>query len=112
MQGQKFFRDLNTAEWPNPACFFQGTGSVDMRTGLARPVLCAEAHGKGNTSQAEVLQGKQVCSADWGRVKQSDTNLQTNSKMAEVHSKELKQAGWLQYYWQEWNRLTQDNERL
>ena len=82
MQGQKLFRDLNTAEWPNPACFFfSGSQSVDTRTVPARPVVCAEAHGKGSTSQAEALQGKKVCSPDGAQVKQSDTNLQTNSKI-------------------------------
>ena len=84
VQGQKFFRDLNTAEWPNPACFFffcSGSRSVNTRTVPARPVVCAEAHGKGSTSQAEALQGKKVCSPDGAQVKQSDTNLQTNSKI-------------------------------
>ena len=53
-----------------------------------------------STSKVEVLQ-----SADWALVKQSNT-----AELAEVHCKELKQAGRLQYYQQEWIRLTRDNQ--
>ena len=42
------------------------------------PALCTEPHGKGSTSQAKVLQGKQECSADWAPDKLH--SLQTNSR--------------------------------
>ena len=77
-----FHRDLNAAERPNPAGFFQGAGSVDTGTGPARPALRTEAHGKGSTPKVELLQRKQVCSADWAPVKQSTTNLQANSRIS------------------------------
>ena len=54
------------------------------------------------------MQGNQVFSADWAPAKQIDTNLQINSRINRGSPKQLKQAGWLQYFWQEWNKLTLD----
>ena len=67
-------------------------------------MLCTEPHGKGSTSQAKVLQGKQECSADWASGKQSNTTYKPTAELLE----ELKKVGQLQSCWQEWNGLTQD----
>ena len=68
--------------------------------------------------EREALKENKVCTVDWAPVKQSNTNLQTNSRISRGLLQGVKQASWLQYYWQEWSRLTQDpwvlsdNQRL
>ena len=106
--GPKVYQKPQHGRIAKSSHFFQGGGSVDKGTGSARPFLHTGTLGRENTPQAKVLQGNQVFSADWATAKQINTNLQINSRINRGSPKELKQAVWLQYFWQEWNKLTLD----
>ena len=84
VQGQRFFRDINTAERLNPAIFnffFQGAGSVDTGTGRQDQFSVQNLMERGAHPRLKFCKESE-CSADWAPVKQSDANLQTNSKIS------------------------------